>query len=830
LTLLAGDTVLAVSAPGSSSAACTEVELWSYVDGFVAEPGTARIHYCVEDAHNQLSTHASTTINKTDGPDNCITATADGSDYDGRADGYISETYTVDVVASSVSGCNAARLRVTSASGTDNVDEVTPAAFGSPTTIGTRGLTMTFDTDGAVGCVAAAAADGVEAYELSVGQQWTIFTQQAFKKADGFSGGEYTGPVDDTYIVEVTEGGTWAEFPKISVTTVKGLDFSGPTEVSSDLTAIPIGNYGVTIEFDVTSGSGSSEAITEEPGNSGALTGLRKGDKFYITVESGTDGPIRTLILRHDVPAAIRDVADLDLRLFIVKNIQVTENRLSDPPNVNYTIEDTQLVANPGITAYDSTWTSSGVQQAMVVYGGDLYIEYREWLAALTNDIGFVTTIDDLTSIPGPLAVANPLKWGLLRAIQNANGTEVGYIAVSDPTDLDSWTTLLGRIQGHQDVYNYVPQTTTRAVFDLFQAQADDESSPEAGNWKAMFIPMTITARKLVVGQSDADTQALTPTSTDGELVLATLTDNPGATGTQYTQLSVPAGNAGFVTYGVRAGDTVRYLFTVDGFGNTTYTEFVVDSVVSESTLLLLSGHTAPISVAQKVEIWRTFSKDEITDNLVTFAQSFADRRVCCVLPDVAGTAGTAQAGYHVCSALAGLVSAVLPHQPLTNVEIKGFDNLASRTSGFFTAAQLARLESAGIWIATQDRTGPPYTRHALTTDISTLATQEESMRRNVDAISYLFLAVLRPFIGRTNVTPALLQRLEYEVKRVIKAMKVNVVSNDVGPQLIDGAIAIDRYGAPQLYVHPLAADRVVIVLDLVIPAPLNNIQLTLVV
>ena len=60
-----------------------------------------------------------------------------------------------------------------------------------------------------------------------------------------------------------------------------------------------------------------------------ALAGLRKGDKFYITVGTGQNGPIRTLILRDDLPTAILDANDLDLRLFIEKDIEVTENRLS---------------------------------------------------------------------------------------------------------------------------------------------------------------------------------------------------------------------------------------------------------------------------------------------------------------------------------------------------------------------------------------------------------------------------------------------------------------------------------------------------------------------
>jgi hypothetical protein len=189
-----------------------------------------------------------------------------------------------------------------------------------------------------------------------------------------------------------------------------------------------------------------------------------------------------------------------------------------------------------------------------------------------------------------------------------------------------------------------------------------------------------------------------------------------------------------------------------------------------------------------------------------------------------------AQAGYYVAAAFAGLASGVLPHQPLTNAAISGFDDLSSRTRDYFTESQLSRLESAGILICTEDRAGTPIIRHALTTDVSSLAAREENMRRNLDAISYVFLRTLQPYIGRTNATPALLDRLKYVVEQTIKTMKTQVVSNDLGPQLVDGVIANDANGQPIFGFDPLAADKLVVVLNLTLPAPLNNIQLTLVV
>jgi hypothetical protein len=161
-------------------------------------------------------------------------------------------------------------------------------------------------------------------------------------------------------------------------------------------------------------------------------------------------------------------------------------------------------------------------------------------------------------------------------------------------------------------------------------------------------------------------------------------------------------------------------------------------------------------------------------------------------------------------------------NQGLTNYEVSGFDNLTSYTTDFFTDAQLTEMSNGGVWIVTEDRDGTPITRHAVTTDTSDLKVREEMIRRNLDSISYLFVSALRPYIGRANATPVLLERLDYLINDRITTLSAPVAT-DLGPRLISGEIVTLR-------IHPLAADRIEIVLNLVLPAPVNEIQLYLVV
>lgn len=813
---------------------CIEHELTTEVTGFASEAVSSVIAPAFADDNNQdtVVSDADVTIVHGSSLNNCVTvAISANNTYNGLASGDISEEYLIEVVKSSTSGCNAARLRVTSASGRDNVAEFAPAEFGADTLIGTRGLKVVFSNTGDESCAAVAASNGIVADNFVVGQKWRVVVTQAYTAVvasldpldndnldeAGNVLSEYAGLKNDTYIVEVTKGGTWASQPEISVRTVKGLDFSGPHTVTASNydEAFAIGSNGVRITF----------------GGPYSPTGLRKGDKWYVPVTSSAAGPVRRLILRDDLPAVMRTAEDLDLKLFIKDDIQVSQNRVGFAPEVNYTMEATQLCVKEGIVAYHPEWTSAGAEQPLEVRSGTLYVEYREWLAELADEVNAINSVGDLDDIKGQLDPDNPLKWGVYKALSNSNGTAVKYTAVAQPdlydtdgkktgVNLDSWAEVLERLKGRDDFYNLVPLTFDREVQSLWAAQTVSESNEFANNWKATFVALKARPTVLVVGEGAAIGGV--SGNVIAEPVLAVLEDDPDAANTQYTRLRVPTGSGYFITNNVRPGDVVRYLYTVDGFGEEQYEEFVVDEVLSETTLRLYSGADAAVTVPQRFEIYHNNNRNEIADDVAAQAGAFSSRRVTAVWPDQVGNAGTLQPGYYLAAALAGLASGVVPQQGLTNVEVAGFDDY-TRSYKYFNETQLNRMAEAGVWIVTEDRDGTPHTRHALTTDNLDLNRREEMIRRNVDSMSYLFFRRLRPYIGRSNVTPAMITLLRNKMTVVIDSLKTNGRTDEVGPQLIDGKIRILR-------MHPLLKDRIEVVLDLTVPAPLNNIELHLVV
>jgi hypothetical protein len=740
----------------------------------------------------------SATVAQTEGPYNCLSAGADSSAYNGLVDGDVVETYTVEVTRSSAGGdLTTARLRVRSASGNDDANDVTPAALGSPTDIGTRGLTMTWDLDGGGACVSSASIQDADSDDLVVGQTWVVEVEQAFTAPTATSGGTYTGDFDAKYIVEISRGGNTADDapPQIRVTTDIGVDVSGPTSVTGADVAVNVGTKGVTISFD--------------------QQNLRKGDIYYIDVTAAFEGDMKTLVLANNMPDDFLASSDLDVTLYIKKaSLLIPENRENSAPDVNYELgdagdTDTGFTVKAGITVTDSSWTDDGEEQPLDVAEATLFAEYRAWVCDVGDSIYGIGDIGDIDDVPGATHPDNPLKFAISKALANNNGVQVLYIAVCDPDDTASWEDAIEKLVGYRGLHGIVPLTFDKSIVDLFAAHAQSQSSAEQGRWRVVWTTLQATESEAIVNAAS---------STDEEVVLATTSDDPDVSGSQYRILQVPAGNAQFLVNGVRAGDTVRYLYSSDGWGDESYDEFVVDAVINEDELRLKTGTDTAITTPRKVEVWRNYRASELAEQLADKAGAFGSFRVRAIWPDEVGNDGEVFAGYFLTAALAALRSGVLPQQGLTNMAISGFDDV-TRTTKLFNRTQLDTMANAGVWIVTKNEDGNVVTRHALTTaGYGDVATQEEMVIANADSRSQVYLSGLEDMIGITNVTPGTLDVVHLRVQAMIDQFK-EVQVERIGGQLIDGEVLAVRQ-------HATLHDRIVVEVLETAPAPLNVIEL----
>jgi len=767
------------------SACGEDIEVYSRVNRLIHDIVDATISAGYSDAANAPTTVEGASITQTLGSTGTVDTATSAVGYDGSEDGDTVESYTLTTLVAGDFGV--AQLLVLSASGNDDpIDPMIPAD-GTPMALGSRGATVTFST----------ASGSPTPFET--GQTWRVDVNQDWTPAAMTTDGTYAGINDGTYIVTVVEGGKWSGgTPKVFISSTGTLDSSGPYDVEQD-TYITLPT-GVKVKLN------------------GASDGLSKGDRYYTDVTAQGDGPLRTLELRNSLPDECfgicypgdpANLPDLDVTLSIVKDIEVPRVRIGVLNNWETTPTAIQL--NTGILGTDSTWYNEfGTLIEMPVLKGDGFTQYRALLNDWTSQMG---QLDDPAFVEGTLGVAdesNPLALGVLKALTNSNGQTV-YFMGTDGTDAAAFSTVLEAIYDRDDVYGLCPLTNDKEIYDLVFGSAEAASTPDRGRWRVCWFSAQITEETVVLDQDPS-----------GDLLYCTISEDNETPGVQYTRLRCD--EAQFITNGVTGGMIIRTDYYVDPVTNEeAYTEYMIDDVISEEECRLVTGPNAPVTVAIRFEAWKNNTKDEMAQQVVSLAGSFASRRAHVVWPDMIGNAGTIMNGMFLCCALAGLRSGVAVHQGLTNVEIAGFDDV-TRTTEFFGGSQLDIMAAGGTWIVTSDNTGIIYTRHQLTTDMTDINSREDSMTSNMDALSYRFLRFLRNarYIGRRNITPDLLVQLEADIEGEVLAIIGETVDTELGPQILDAELV-------QLERHPTLRDKVIATLAVDLPEPFNNLDLTIV-
>ncbi len=753
----------------------------SYITGFGADVIAAIVGAAAPDASNQDDVALDVCdVNYTGVPEveGDINAIVDCDDYDGLPDGILEESYIVSVAIRSGSP----RLDIVSASGTDNVYNV-DAVFDEEIALGSRGATITFTLPTATPTATATptptptpSPSVIVIDDFTDGQEWTVDIEQAYTAITAASGGNYTGTVTDNYIVEVTRGGYWADLPQIVVYTTRGLDVSGPTTVTGAGIPVVVGSRGVTITF--------------------TGDGLVLGDIYVIPVTPATAGRINTLRLANNLPAAFIGQT-VDVQLYIKADIEVTGQRYNTPGVFNWVTSATTITLNSGITALNSTWKDGNTLLPLNVTDGIVYAEYRALNPENATTMNSVSSVTDLEDELGEISPDNPLCYAVYKALQNSNGTEVKYVPLATST---SWSDALDVINNDEYLYSLVPLTEDNSVISLFNTYTRTVSSPEEGRWKLLWA-----------SEPSATSDGIYVEDESEDPLLATIDD-----------LVLTSANAEFLTNGIRANDIIRYNYTLDGWGNTEYEEYVIDEVLSENSVRLVDtpGSSA---IEKKIEVWRNYTKAEEAANIMAKAGVLSFRRAYLIWPDwVRSDDGNLVNGYYMCAALSGLRSGVAPHQGLTNVEIAGFSEV-SRSTDYFTRSQIKAMRDAGVWIVTQADDGTIYTLQQVSTDNTDINTAEQSITTNLDSVSYFMRRSLEGYIGKGNMTDSMLKILGAVVGNNLSFLKMNLTVERLGPQIRDGEVVDIRQ-------HPVLKDRAQIIISLTLPAPLNNIELYLIV
>lgn len=761
------------------------IEMTARVTGFVNDVIDADVGTPSSADNPSTQAYAGSVVETDDqGTDHLPTIFTGTTTYKGDiTKGIIEDVYVLECITPGAPAT--ARFKVTSDTG-DNVANLVSVAFGTAFDVGTRGLQAKIASTGSQAFV-----EG-EIYTFTVAAAYTNGAPTLMSGAT-----VYTGPFDTVYRIEVVKGGLWANKPQVVVTTSTGID-SGAAIVVDYNTTFSVGRYGLAVKF------ASNYAATQG--------GLVLGDVYTIAVTASQKGAVRTLVISSPIDSSIAEGDDLVVDFYIYKKaVDLPPSGYPEFTSQTVNAEADIFTVLQGIQIQDPTWLENdGVTL------GNLDVEvatvFASYQALITDQVGVLRSLSDLSSVSailGKVQKENPLAMGVQKALENSAGQPVYFVSI--PTnDLEGYQSALEVLESDPRPYFRVPMSEDESILDLVTAHINAEASDEKGN-RCMGIVASIIPT----------TDALYDKKENEDNWTGYVAIEPGSSPAIYTRLTVPG--AEFLTDSIRPGDQLRANFGVDALGAVTYDSVLIDQVIDEENIILQSpGFSAPVGASddlQQIQIIRLLTKDEQAELARAKSEAFANRRIANVLCDMP----IDMPWYFGAAALAGLASSVVPHQPITNYTVNGFnDQVAAYRK--FTPTQLDLIASGGCLILTQDvNEGQVYVRHQLTTDRQDDRHAEMSITRNVDSVSGYLLQGLKPFVGKYNISDNFIQLLDVGMRNRLDYLVATRVTETAGSQLVD-------WDPKSLIItqNPVARTEVDLAVDADFPFPANRIVLKL--
>ena len=465
----------------------------------------------------------------------------------------------------------------------------------------------------------------------------------------------------------------------------------------------------------------------------------------------------------------------------------------------------------------------------------DLYLTYRELSTAYSDTFHSVVGASEVYNLLGTVDPDNPLAMGVYMAALNSatdDGDEAPpvYFMAVPSDDAAGYDAVLNAASLTDKAYVFSATTRDDAIIEKLQSHVLEMSVKTVKQWRIAAASADIPRDKQVLGpamdaQGDeflAIPLADTESGTDYKYlrVVKSLIDKNGSQDTSFRST-------------VKPGDTVRFGYHTNSWTETDYDTYVVKKVINNYTIEVVTtdgyintenlDHNEDGFKPSTIEIYHTYTAAEQADQIASISSHMASRRMLNVFPSVFVNNGVMMTGEFAACAVAGLISATEPQQPITNVVVRGIDEipLAYQT---FNKTQLDTIASGGTFIVTQDLPGDRvYVRHQITTAYpdGNLNTAELSITKNVDSISYAFAEVYRPYYGRYNITPELISIFRNLAGQLIS--QLGSVDSVYGPQLI-----VENTEVRYIRQNELMKDHVDIGITLGVPYPCNNIDIVL--
>lgn len=461
-------------------------------------------------------------------------------------------------------------------------------------------------------------------------------------------------------------------------------------------------------------------------------------------------------------------------------------------------------------TEYDSTATAATGEVTILptprlVYGlvisGEVHIAYRALRTDLSGALQALT-VDNLEGTLGKPSDRNPLSLGVQLALAN---TTTQILAVAVPSiDLLGFQTALDLVEDAK-VYSLVPLTQSIDILTAFQQHAEQLSTPARAKWRIALVNTAIPTVKDIgpwnVNLVNANGGNNAITNVNGRFILT-------------------ASNATFMSDGVVPGDLVR--ITAGTGTPSPVGSHQVKQVISNQQVEIVSSGTA---TAVSYYVTRNLTKSQQADHVAANSTAFKSSRVIHC-PNGSGVVIDSVTkylpGYYFLCGIAGLVAGLPAQSGLTNIALAGFVDVQF-SNFYFTRAQMDTMAAAGTFLMVQEAQGSiPYVRHELTTDMSVLQYRELQQVKNWDYLSYFFYDIIKPFIGKWNITKDSLDTLRQSLVAGGKMLQGRKLPK-VGPPLVDFSIKT-------LAQDTSNTDNVNVEIPIKMAVPMNYVSLYLIV
>jgi len=408
-----------------------------------------------------------------------------------------------------------------------------------------------------------------------------------------------------------------------------------------------------------------------------------------------------------------------------------------------------------------------------------LYIAYTALRLDVTGDAANPSllafdTVTELEEALSPITPDNPLAYGLYLALLNSGTVRVYGLGIPETSadapygTVDGWTRSLEYLES-KGVWGLATMTNDLDVALLGRTHVLAMSEPEMKSERVLYCYLGRPTRgydSVVASGTDGDTVSTnvfdTKVATLSQVLLAAGIDPLAITIADGVFVDIASDDRHWNVIGAVTAGSRLSINTAFGAGENDdgfYYDGVDDfpGVISEVFSVKVRG--AVISDDKDAEI----------ATIVARGNAFATRRVRMTQCDqvVVSVDGVEQVvpGFYVCAARAAMAAGNAPSTPFTNFPITGFQSVTG-SSDIYSVSQLNQGAYGGAdWVYQPVEGAPLTSRHQVTTDPTSVETQEQSITNALDYASIFIRLGLRNFIGRYNITKAFLDTLASVIK-----------------------------------------------------------------